>query len=273
MASIEFLQKRIAGKEKEIATLEKKLARIYKAQESNWEQNNPYYYNEYDLKRTLRELEDAQAGLEKYQAELSMEEEKSNSRDVQVILDFLEDWKEHVFDFYGEGLQKMFADRAEVKALWVQQNSAEYGSEEYKELREQIKILDAELKAKMYGEFEDIPKDDPSYRRFYNEKRKIATGEYEYLKEYFKYTSLAEALEALKKLLDREAELKYDDIIERTNAIVGQITDASYLTIGAKGDLNGFIIGTRGKAEVNTIGAGGYNIQCYHFRTLIKKMK
>lgn len=273
MASIEFIQKRIASKEKEIVTLQKKLERIYKAKESNWKQNNPYYYNEYDLKRTLRELEDAQAGLEKYQAELEMEEEKSNSRDVQVILDFLEDWKNHVFDFYGGGLQNMFSDRARVKALWVQENSSEYGSEEYEEIREQIKVLDADLKSKMYGVFEEIPKDDPTYRRFYNEKRKIGTGEYEYLKEYFKYTSLSEALEALKKSLDREAELKYDDIIERTNKIVGQITDASQLAIGAKGDLNGVIVGTRGKAQVTTIGAGGYNIQCYHFRTLIKPVK
>lgn len=70
-------------------------------------------------------------------------------------------------------------------------------------------------------------------------------------------------------MLTREAELKYDDMIERTNAIVGEITDASGLHVGAKGDLNGIVIGTRGKASVQTIGAGGHSIQCYHHRTLI----
>lgn len=72
--------------------------------------------------------------------------------------------------------------------------------------------------------------------------------------------------------LEAEKNRKYDFIIERTNEIVGQITDASNLTIGAKGDLNGFILGTKGSAKVQTIGAGGYNIQCFHFRTLIHKM-
>lgn len=43
MATVEFLQKRVAGKEKEIKTLEKKLERIKKAEASNWEKN-PYHY-------------------------------------------------------------------------------------------------------------------------------------------------------------------------------------------------------------------------------------
>ena len=77
-----------------------------------------------------------------------------------------------------------------------------------------------------------------------------------------------------KLLKDLEAEYnrKYDFIIERTNAIVGQITDATNLTI-TNGELNGVIIGTRGVARVTTIGAGGYNIQKFHFRTLVNAVK
>lgn len=274
MASVEFLEKRVAGKEKEIATLQKKLDRIYKAQASNWE-NNPYFYDESDLKSTLRDIELAEKALQDYKLQLEVQIEKDSSRDVQVILDFLQDWKDRVFDYYGEGLQKMFADKQHLRELYDQLHSMEYqwGSDAYNDMKAKVDAARAELTAKQKGVFEDIPKDDPEYRRFYSEKRKVATGEYEWLKDYFGYRSLSEALAALKKLLDKEADAKYDDIINRTNKIVGQIVDASHLEIGMKGDLNGYITGTRGKASVQTIGAGGYNIQVYHFRTLIKPMK
>lgn len=62
MASIDFIQKRIAGKEKEINRLEKKLARIRKAEASGWE-DNPYYYSEHDPLWAQRDLEAARQGL------------------------------------------------------------------------------------------------------------------------------------------------------------------------------------------------------------------
>ena len=93
MASIDFIQKRIAGKEKEIDKLEKKLARIWRAKESNWE-NNPYFYDERDLIWTRQDLEAARQGLAKYQAELEAALEKANSRNVPAILEFLEIWKQ-----------------------------------------------------------------------------------------------------------------------------------------------------------------------------------
>ena len=105
---------------------------------------------------------------------------------------------------------------------------------------------------------------------------------YYYHEDDLKYTArdiercekaISDLEEKLAKELDQEAKRKYDFIIERTNAIVGQITDASNLCIGAKGDLNGYIIGTDGKAKVQTVGAGGYNIMCFHYRTLINPMK
>jgi hypothetical protein len=59
MATIEFIQKRIDGKLKEIATLEKKIARIEQAKATNWEKN-PYYYSERDLTSALRDKEAAE---------------------------------------------------------------------------------------------------------------------------------------------------------------------------------------------------------------------
>jgi hypothetical protein len=79
--------------------------------------------------------------------------------------------------------------------------------------------------------------------------------------------------ELLEKDLQTEADRKYDDIVNRANAICGKITDARGLWVGNKGDLDGIVIGERGTAKIQTIGAGGYNIQCYHFRTLIHEVK
>lgn len=259
MASIEFIQKRIEGKEKEIAKLEKKMERILKAQASNWE-NNPYYYHESDIKWTSRDLEAAKKALEGYKEQMVKETEKANSRNIKVIVDFLENWKESVKSFY---LSK-FA--------------------EYPQAR---KDFEAEMKQFSLGYFEErkLKKENfeewEKYDRARSSVKASFKNEFGFLEGYISRAYNAETglydswnfdEEKLTKDLEKEANAKYDFIIERTNAIVGTITDASNLHIGAKGDLNGFIIGERGKAKVQTIGAGGYNIQCYHFRTLIHAM-
>ena len=110
MASIDFIQKRIAGKEKEIDKLEKKLARIWRAKESNWE-NNPYFYDERDFIWARQDLEAARQALAKYQAELEAALEKANSRNVPAILEFLEIWKQRCTEFYGNGLTSYFDEK------------------------------------------------------------------------------------------------------------------------------------------------------------------
>lgn len=261
MANIEFINKRIAGKQAEITKLEKKLERINAAKATGWEKN-PYYYNDRDLYWATKELETAKTALAEWQAKLATEQEKAASRNVQVILDFLAMWKKRVYDYYAKGLHELDEAEKAVKALY--NPNAYWAEEEYEDARKQ-------LHREKYGEYIREYRKTP-FGTTYLHKEKTYTGKFEWLQEYFQYT-LDEALARLTKELDDEANRKYDFIIERTNAIVGTITDASGLTIGAKQDLNGFIIGTNGVAKVETIGAGGYNIQCYHFRTLIHRKK
>lgn len=275
MATVEFIKKRITGKENEIAKLEKKLERIHQAEATNWEKN-PYYYSERDINYTVKEIEATKKQLEAYQIQLQAAEEKNASRDVKPILDFLADWKHRAFEYYRAGLAEYYTEYQQLldeSDQYASMQKMPASKKDYFKLMEVENQLIQHRKSfdeARKGKWEEIPKNDPSYRKWYNDKRKVAEGKYEWLKEFFCYRTLEESLASLEKQLNREAELKYDDIINRTNKIVGQITDATNLSIGLKGDLNGFIVGTRGKASVNTIGAGGWNIQVYHFRTLIK---
>ena len=269
MASIEYIQKRIDGKEKEIDKLEKKLISIRKAEASGWE-DNPYYYSESDLRWALRDLEAARQGLEKYRADLAAAQEKANSRNVPAILKFLELWKKRCTEFYGAGLKAYFDEQQQVRSLYEAYSRLPYGSAEYEEAKACYGAAHDVFWCKCRGYFETYQYERRG--RTYTGEQKVREGEYEYLTPYSGERTLKAAMQRLEKDLTEEANRKYDFIIERTNAIVGQITDASMLEVGEKGDLNGFIKGTKGTAKVTTIGAGGYNIQCFHFRTLIHKV-
>lgn len=74
----------------------------------------------------------------------------------------------------------------------------------------------------------------------------------------------------------KDAETLVLNLINRTIEITGKITDAKYLRIGSDNNgysiINGIVIGEKGKASVTSIGAGGYNIQRYHIRVLVKEV-
>lgn len=268
MASIEFITKRIEGKEKEIDKLNKKLERIRKAEATGWTVN-PYYYHESDLKYTIRDIEVAQKALEDYKAQLIAETEKANSRNVPAIVDFLNGWKIRVISHFTNGLMEYYLEKEYVHNLYRQMKNQYYCTAS---TPEQIAYEEARkaFRNKCHGYYER--------QEFINrwgkpdsKEVKVRDGEYEWLRPYNNESTLEEALNKLERDLTQEWNRKYDFIIERTNEIVGKITDATNLKVGAKSDLNGYIIGTKGTAKVQTIGAGGYNIQCFHFRTLINE--
>lgn len=252
MATMEFVQKRISGKEKEISKLEKKLERLKKAEAGGWEVNNPYLYSESDLKWCLRDLEAAKEALANYRTELQAIQEKAASRNVSVILEFLEQWKEESRKFYQdqfprylEALETLNQKRREHSEWW---NRGGWNDPNRKAVDKEYNDFNAAFQARWAFLL-------PYVVRVQNTKTLRMEPSFD--------------LDRLNRDLDEEANRKYDFIIERTNAIVGEITDASGLSVGAKGDLNGYIVGKKGRAKIQTIGAGGYNIQRFHFRTLI----
>lgn len=245
MATIEYIKNRIEGKEKEIAKLTKKIERIEKAQATNWEVN-PYWYCERDLVSTNKELTAAKNALADLENKLASEIEKDNSRNVVAIIEFLNQWAERVMNHYVNSFP---AYREATKA--------------YEAKRDELYRIRFHSDA--------TPEQRKDARKEGEKVREEYTKAWGWIFDYAGYNGID--TEKLAKDLEQDKKAKYDDIINRTNAVVGTITDATNLRVGAKGELNGYIIGERGTAKVETIGAGGYNIQCFHFRTLIHKVK
>lgn len=245
--TIETIQKRIEGKQKAIESLLKKIDRIEKAKATNWKKN-PYWYSEHDLEVANRDLAAEQKALQGYKDQLIAETEKANSRNVKALVDFLEAWKAGTIKWFKEekvrydaALKEYYAEDRAYVDKYNNRRALELTSEELKELDKKHRALRSEFQ-----------------RNWLHVTQ-------------FNHGSLSwEA--TMEKDIEIEKNRKYDDIIERTNAIVGKITDASGLRVGRKQDLNGIIIGERGKAKVETIGAGGYAIQRFHFRTLITRI-
>lgn len=79
--------------------------------------------------------------------------------------------------------------------------------------------------------------------------------------------------EEIHKANTRDARLFIIDLLNRVKAITGEVTNWSevYLTQGNTFPvLNGYVEGKEGRAEVESILAGGYNIQRLHIRTIVK---
>ena len=78
--------------------------------------------------------------------------------------------------------------------------------------------------------------------------------------------------EKLLKIIETEAIRKEKALIARVNKEVGTIVKALSLNVGVDGELNGIIQGETGICKIQTIYAGGYNVQCLHYRVLIHKV-
>ena len=144
--NVDTLTKRIESAKKNIVTLEKKLQRILKAEASNYEKDNPYYYSDSDKRSTLKELEETKRKLTDYDEELQQAQEKEASRNVQVIIDFLQGWKNRVYKIYEDAI-------LEARDMWAQIREMAkqfHGWDESDELKQ----LRAEYHEHFYGKHE-----------------------------------------------------------------------------------------------------------------------
>lgn len=241
---IRTLETRIENGKKNLEKLNAKLERINVALAGG---PNPYYYRESDLRHTIKEIAAQEESLKKYQVQLEKEINRENGPKIEVLVKFLELWKERANDFYKRealSLHEMFLKEREELAPYISNGC---------------------VKNSCYKEYDDVRK---NYKTFIINNFSVVTRDL-----YKKNTESHIDEEKLERLLNEEMKRKYEDLVVRVTKVVGEIKDCGYLTLGDNGSINGRIIGSKSDAYVETIYAGGYNIQCLHYRVLVKPIK
>lgn len=212
-----------------------------------------YYRNcDREIGYAENDLQTAKDQLAKINASIQQKAEFASEEKVKVIWDFLLNWREQARQYFIENAE-YYADlkKNEEKAFadWCAENNLEvvigdYWSE---------KPYKAKFKDWYYRNVATLTKDLCGW----GTKMDVA---------------------ALDKKLDRDIQIKYIKFIAQITDKAGDIVDATHLEIGGKGDINGYVIGTKNNVHVETITAGGYNVgqivnvkhgQILHYRTLV----
>ena len=260
-------------------------------------------------KNGIKELEER---CQKYRDSIAEEEKKNadriasmnahttsiNGKDVNVIVEFLNNWEVKVTDH----LMKVFDKYVNEADAWWNENVAsldEYKFEHTSCFHADYDKLEELWAKSKYIEFYPTWKDydregyfnkkkSPCYNMI-NEVINEAKEMYDVIfspKTIEKYAKTLhnpskEIYETnMRKAIANEKNRKYDQLIEDVEHIVGKIIDMSHIKVGVKGDLEGYVIGDKGECELWTKGCGGFNEnvivnvkhgQCFHFRFYVRK--
>lgn len=221
-------------------------------------------YDEYikdcnwELDHAVQDLHDAQLTLEKYQNLLKLEEAKDNEFEnnrIMVIWNFLLNYKKQVAEFIRNNI-KVLNEYYEVNSKmcdWHNNNAykvynGEMTREEYNRVYNELREQEKELESSIHPYTKLV-----ATRNYPEKERKVDEAK-------------------LEEILLKDCKARYFQLVNEVTEITGIITDATNLAING-GELNGTIIGEKGIAVVNTFSAGGWNIQCFHYRTKIYELK
>lgn len=242
--------------------------------------------DQFDIRIKKSDIESAEDKLEEAKKILANWKEKLDERITsddyleanapEILKEFLENWKQHAIDYYRQKRIRFIEYRKELRAA---ERAARLEAlqtlpslERSRKLYEGREPSDCDL-ANLWPR-----KDVDEFLRergldYYQIQKKLQAKGDGIIFRMLEISNEQEREGWLERTMEEEKRAKLLDLIGRIMSTVGTITDASALYIGPEGDINGYIVGTEGKAKIQTIGAGGYNIQCFHFRTLIHEYK
>lgn len=231
-------------------------------------ENNEIYWKECDIRYLEEDIAQHQKKIEKeYKPALVKYNDELNKvlvikRDVPAIVEFLNQWKEKCTKYYIELKDSDYRKELRAKRKEADEKAYNWRYDSWKKINngEITKEEDAKVQKELNKESDQLREE---YNRIFGVILTIESRARD------KNSTFKVELE---KLLKQEWDNKYDKIVADCKEKIGNITDASNLSISNRGELNGLVIGDKGKATVNTISAGGWNIQCFHFRCLIHKV-
>lgn len=234
---------------------------------------------EEDIKTAENKVVEAEKVLKNWQEKLNKEEanlQYINNEIPQILIDFLNDWKEHCREYVLTMADKYFEEKQELRDT-INTYCWEYivdNKDKFDYLFNNYPDNFATFNNGInYAQYINSYRDCKEFESIYNVKELKKSLENKYNNYFVQfYISHRQDINALDKELEKEKNNKLLDLMNRVTAITGIITDTTNLKINAKGDIDGIIYGEKGNCKVTTIGAGGYNIQCFHYRVLVKKI-
>ena len=173
-----------------------------------------------------------------------------------------------------DDVKSLYQKIAEKEATIKKYEDALYKAEEIdsiyeKEIPESMKAMEAEL-------IEEWDRYDKEKREYYRMQYK-ELGFENFIKKftYAAYQSKNKTDAEIHQTNVKNARAEVLDLYNRVKEITGEITDWSHirLTYGNSFPvLNGWVTGKDGSANVESVLAGGYNIQRLHIRTLVHRI-
>lgn len=235
-----------------------------------------------ELRNAYVDLGEARNTLANYQIQLEKINNFDNAEKIKPMWDFLTEWENKVYDWYLNNAKHYYEleidyyqEYFEALQEWLNDN-VKPDSTDYRAVRqwENDKYrFERNFNEVYYHDIDNLTKE---LTRIHKEYKYVddPLDDYGRKKHIGVPTSYDVDTEKLKKILKEEKQRKYEDLVKRVTSVTGTITDCSNLSIGNQnGELNGIVVGERGKAKVETISAGGYNIQRFHYRVLIHEVR
>lgn len=215
-----------------------------------------------ELRNAYSDLDEATTTLNKYKNQLNIIIDKESTEKVEIFVEFLNRYKTEVIKYVEKNIDlvtEYYRLNNEYCEFYNNRNfiirSGEMTEDEWKTELKRKKIKEEDLQDSI----------NPLLFEVYDNRQDNKIN-----------------YEKLNEILDKEIEAKYWNMVERVTKVTGEIIDASDLSIGGDGNINGIIIGKEGKAKLETILAGGYNQniivntrrgQVLHYRLIVNKIK